>query len=203
MPAGDADVNAFSVTHSVTAESSVTPEGVAGKMDGEKPPMTRMEDIKETVESLNHKYGHYFAKIKPWREFFQLSKPHGEVKTRLWRNLIDFQMNYALIFLLGMIFTIVLDPKCLVVILSLVLIWVLFLKKNDNPEWHLSVGGLELGKSQRWLVLVTLTGLILFCVVGQALFSVAVCYTGLVVVHGILHPLPEDLHIPNDDDDMI
>ncbi|CAK9097943.1 PRA1 family protein F2 [Durusdinium trenchii] len=64
-------------------------------------------------------------------------------------NLSHFQINYAVVFLLQM----------------------LFLKKNDDPNWVVSVGGMPMGKS--------------------VMFSAAFFCSILVLVHGILHPVPE------------
>ena len=64
----------------------------------------------------------------------------------------------------------------------------MFLKKNDDPNWEVSVGGMPLGKpwpqpggitavgfcdfrTQRWMVLSAITAIVLLCVVGQARFA--------------------------------
>eukprot|EP00972_Heterocapsa_arctica_P085462 12595271-Heterocapsa_arctica.AAC.1 len=66
-----------------------------------------------------------------------------------------------------------------------------FLKKNDDPSWQVTVGGVDLGKTQRWMALSAITAIVLLCVVGQVLFSAAFFSTMLVVAHGVLHPVPD------------
>jgi len=176
------------------------PEGVMGKMDGEKPPMNKIEEITQALEPYQQKYGHYLAKIRPWREFVRLSKPEGDIKKRLEANLTHYQINYAVIFLLLMVISIVMNPRCLVVICVLVLVWMGFLKKNDDPNWEVSVGGVPLGKTQRWMVLSAITAIVLLCVVGQVLFSAAFGCACLVLLHGLLHPVEDTLPIPGLDE---
>merc|ERR1719210_1620544 len=122
------------------------PAGLKGTMDGEKPPMNQIEEVKRALEPYQKKYGHYLGKMRSWREFIRLSKPEGDIKRRLEVNLTHYQINYAVIFLVQMISAIVMNPKCLVVICVLVLVWVVFLKKNDDPNWEVSVGGMSLNK---------------------------------------------------------
>ena len=68
----------------------------------------------------------------------------------------------------------------------------MFLKKNDDPNWVVTIGGMELGKlgisapgepekrtsrkirglrTQRWMALSGITAIVLLCVVGQAWLS--------------------------------
>merc|ERR1719321_653860 len=112
----------------------------------------------------------------------------GQHRTRLEANLVHFQMNYAIIFLLLMVISIIMNPKCLAVICVLVMCWMWFLKKNDDPNWQLNIGGVELGKTQRWLGLSGITALVLLSVVGNVIFSAAFACGILVVLHGVLHP---------------
>eukprot|EP00413_Alexandrium_margalefii_P049789 CAMPEP_0204608408 /NCGR_PEP_ID=MMETSP0661-20131031/60295_1 /ASSEMBLY_ACC=CAM_ASM_000606 /TAXON_ID=109239 /ORGANISM="Alexandrium margalefi, Strain AMGDE01CS-322" /LENGTH=197 /DNA_ID=CAMNT_0051619917 /DNA_START=68 /DNA_END=661 /DNA_ORIENTATION=+ len=174
-----------------TDAGSALPDGVAGKMDGEKPPMNHVEEIQKALEPYQKKYGHYLAKLRPWREFLRLSKPEGDIKRRLEANLTHYQINYAIIFLVQMITAIVSNPQCLVVICVLALVWIGFLKKNDDPNWEVNIAGMQLGKTQRWMALGAITAVVLLCVVGQILFSAALFCAMLVLVHGILHPVPE------------
>eukprot|EP00913_Durusdinium_trenchii_P014614 g13713.t1 len=153
------------------------PAGVQGTMDGEKPPLSQMEELRKAIEPFKLKYGHYLTQLRPWREFIRLSKPEGDIQKRLQMNLSHFQINYAVVFL--------------VVICVMAAVWILFLKKNDDPNWVVSVGGMPMGKTQRWMALSGITAIVLLCVVGQVMFSAAFFCSILVLVHGILHPVPE------------
>mmetsp|Transcript_1329 Transcript_1329/g.3278 ORF Transcript_1329/g.3278 Transcript_1329/m.3278 type:complete len:195 (-) Transcript_1329:155-739(-) len=187
----------------IGAASGELPKGVQGTMDGEKPAMNNLEEVKKALEPYKQKYGHYLSKVRSWREFIRISKPEGDIKRRLEVNLTYFQINYAFIFLIQMIVAIVTNPQCLVVICVLATVWVVFLKKNDDPNWEVSVGGMQLGKSQRWMVVTAITAIVLLCVVGQVLFSAAFFCAVCVVIHGILHPIPGDADVDPEQDPMI
>lgn len=168
------------------------PPSVGGSMDGEKPPMTLLEDVKQNLdqqlEPLQRKYGHYLTKLRPWREFARLSRPQGDQVQRLNVNLSHYQINYALIFLALMATSIVMNPKCLLAIAVLVVVWMAFLRKNDDPAWEVQLAGVLLGKTQRWLILCGITSILLLCVVGRILFSAAFCCALLVLAHAVSHP---------------
>jgi len=165
--------------------STPLPADVKGPMDGEKPPMNRMDDLKESLQP----YRHYLEKLRPWREFLRLSKPgSGEAKARLETNLAHYQINYAVIFLAVMVTSIIINPRCVAVICVLALVWMAFLKKNDDPSWEVIIGGVKLGATQRWMSLCLITAIALFCAVGQVIaFAASVCAV-LVLAHGVLHP---------------
>jgi len=179
------------------------PEGLKGTMDGQKPPMSQVEEIKQALEPYQKKYGHYLSKIQPWREFFNLSKPNGDMRQRLEANLTHFQINYAAIFLILMVVSIVINPQCLIVICILALVWMAFLRKNDDPNWQVVVGGFPLNKSHRWMALGTITAIVLLCVVGQIFFSAAFFCAILVLVHGVLHEVPAAGYEQASADEMI
>jgi len=166
-------------------------KNVKGTMDGERPPMSQLEELKLAIEPMKQKYGHYLLQMRPWREFLRLSKPEGDIQARLQANLTHFQINYAVVFALQMVIAITMNPSCLVVICVLALVWLAFLKKNDDPLWEVSVGGMQMGKTQRWMALSACTAIVLLCTVGQLFFSTAFFCAIMVIVHGILHPLPE------------
>jgi len=174
------------------AADASLPSGVQGAMDGEKPPMSQMEEFKQALEPMKQRYGHYLTLLRPWREFLRLGKPEGDIQKRLQTNLMHFQVNYGAIFLVQVIVAIIMNPSCLVVISVCAVVWMAFLKKNDDPNWEVSVGGMQLGKTQRWMALSAITAIVLLCVVGQVFFSAAFFCAILVLVHGILHPVPQE-----------
>lgn len=172
------------------------PPTVTGVMDGERPPVTQVEKMKKKLEPLlnSEKYGHYFSKVRPWcgtGGFLVLSRPQGDTWARLEANLTHYQMNYALIFLALMVASIVINPKCLIVMCVLSLVWMAFLQKNDDPSWEVQVAGMEIGKMQRWMILSMTTAIALLCVVGEVLCSAALLCAALVLAHGVLHAVPD------------
>lgn len=170
--------------------SQPLPEGLKGTMDGQKPPLSQVEELTQGLGSYQKKYGHYLSKMQPWREFCRVSKPNGDMRARLEANLTHYQINYAVIFLVLMTVSIVINPKCLIVICVLAMVWMGFLKKNDDPNWEVVIGGMPLGKTQRWMGLGAITAIVLLCVVGQIIFSATFFCALLVVAHGVLHPIP-------------
>lgn len=179
------------------------PEGLKGTMDGAKPPMSHVEEITQALGPYQKRYGHYLSKMQPWREFCSLSKPNGDMRARLEANLTHYQINYAVIFLILMIISIIINPKCLIVICVLMVVWMAFLKKNDDPNWEVVIGGMPLGKTQRWMALGAITAIVLLCVVGQIVFSAAFACAILVVIHGVMHALPGAAAATTDADEMI
>merc|ERR1719506_2539955 len=121
------------------------------------------------------------------------------MRPRLEANLAHFQMNYAVIVLILMTVSIITNPKSLIVICVLALVWMAFLKKNDDPNWEVVVGGMPLGKTQRWMALGAITSIVLLCVVGQIFFSSAFFCGFLVVAHGVMHAVPGADVAPADD----
>lgn len=187
------DVQKFPETYVDVNLNTRVPAIVNGAMDGikEKPQETKMEQFKRTLEPYKEKYGTYLSKIRPWREFVSLSRPQGDARKRMEGNLTYYQINYAAIFLLLMISSILMNPKCLVVVSVLVLVWMAFLKNNDDPSWQVRIAGLDLGKTQRWAILNVITAIALFCVVGGVFFHAAWLCSLLVLAHCVLHPVPE------------
>jgi hypothetical protein len=174
----------------MAAPMSIGSSSPSGAMDGEKVAMSMLEDVKKAIEPYQKKYGHYLQKMRPWGEFFRIAKPEGDIKRRLDVNLSHYQINYALLFLGQMIIAIVTNPHCLVVIGILAVVWMAFLKKNDDPNWEVNVGGMEIGKTQRWIALSAITAIVLLCFVSQVLFEAAFFCAVLVGAHGVLHPPP-------------
>jgi len=150
------------------------------------------------VSALREKYGRILSKLRPLREFCRFSKPSGDVAQRLVANLAHFQVNYACLVVLVAAAFIVANPKSLVVICILALIWGFLLKKNDDTTWELKVASMRLNRVQLWLLLGAVSAFVLFFVVGNVLTSAAFFCTVLVLAHAGLHPIPESTDIITD-----
>lgn len=165
----------------------------AGGMDGETLPRNKLEEAQKFLEPLQAKYGGYIHMVKPWKSFFMVSKPSGALwKVRLEKNLAHFQFNYAALFAMVFIGAIVMNPRCLVMLIGLAAAWFFFLRKNEDPEWVVEVGGVQLGKTQRWFGMTGISLFIIFIFVGQLIFSVAGMTGALVLAHGVSHPGADD-----------
>merc|ERR1712187_635848 len=107
-----------------------------------------MGPVKETASNM-------IRKAQPWRDFLlPLSIPSAsDGCSRITANLYCFQTNYAILFVLQLVLNIVFHPSALISIVVTAVVWVLFLKKNEDPDWKPQLGGMALGPVQRWLAL--------------------------------------------------
>lgn len=155
--------------------------GAVGSMAMERVP-TSLEPAKERASAL-------LAGARPWKEFIlPLSVPAGsESCGRVTANLYHFQANYAILFMVQLMFAVVLQPTELVTIAVIVILWFLFLKKNGDPDWQVSIGGMQLGAWQRWLVLASITVIVMLIMCGSTIFSAAFFYIIVALVHGVVH----------------
>eukprot|EP00929_Paragymnodinium_shiwhaense_P105988 TRINITY_DN71065_c0_g1_i2.p1 TRINITY_DN71065_c0_g1~~TRINITY_DN71065_c0_g1_i2.p1 ORF type:complete len:282 (-),score=45.55 TRINITY_DN71065_c0_g1_i2:120-878(-) len=124
-----------------------------------------------SLSSARESAGAILQKAKPWREFLMpLSLPKAtDACSRLTANMYCFQSNYAILFVLTAV------------------IWLLFLRKNEDPDWKPKLGGMELGPMQRWLGLLGVTVLVLFVMAGGTILNSALGYVTLAIGHGLLH----------------
>lgn len=192
----------FGNTTDVTAK---LPEGLGGSMDGKKVPMSSLEDLKMKLAPYVQTYSHYLQKMQPWRQFMRLSKPQGDIKQRLETNLATYQVNYAAVVILETLVAIITNVRCLMVMAVMGLVWSVFLKKNEDPNWELKVGGMDLGKTQRSIILGAISAIVLLTVVGQVFFTAAFFGALTVLLHGILHAPPDanDAPVAEEAENMI
>eukprot|EP00747_Dinoflagellata_sp_TGD_P168976 gnl/TRDRNA2_/TRDRNA2_196705_c0_seq1.p1 gnl/TRDRNA2_/TRDRNA2_196705_c0~~gnl/TRDRNA2_/TRDRNA2_196705_c0_seq1.p1 ORF type:complete len:283 (+),score=57.58 gnl/TRDRNA2_/TRDRNA2_196705_c0_seq1:97-945(+) len=168
----------FSDAHGILGSAAA---GVAGDLAAKAVP-TSLVPVKESA-------GRFLSKAQPWREFLlPLSIPTAaEGCSRLTANLYYFQTNYAILFVVQLVITILLQPSALFCIVGTILAWMAFLKKNEDPNWKPVVGGVELGPMQRWLALAVITAILLLCVAGGTIFSAALMFVMGAAVHGVIH----------------
>mmetsp|Transcript_45758 Transcript_45758/g.106246 ORF Transcript_45758/g.106246 Transcript_45758/m.106246 type:complete len:204 (+) Transcript_45758:66-677(+) len=171
------------------------PKGLDGTMDGERPPMSKMEEIKKIFSGVQEKYGHYVSHMKPWREFFTLSKPNNDLQARLRANVVYFQINYMMITAATIVVYIITDVRSVMCIAVMSLIWMAFLKKNEDPNWEVNIGGMPLGKSQRQVVLGCISVIALICASAERVFAALFTAIILVCAHGVLHVIPENAEV--------
>merc|ERR1719409_555455 len=99
-----------------------------------------------SLRPVKEQAGRFLQKAQPWRDFFiPLASPNAnEACSRITANVYHFQTNYAILFVVYLALNILLQPSALFSIAAIVVVWMLFLKKNDDPEWHPTVGGMQL-----------------------------------------------------------
>eukprot|EP00931_Biecheleriopsis_adriatica_P084658 TRINITY_DN585_c0_g1_i1.p1 TRINITY_DN585_c0_g1~~TRINITY_DN585_c0_g1_i1.p1 ORF type:complete len:269 (+),score=61.40 TRINITY_DN585_c0_g1_i1:124-930(+) len=155
-------------------------EKVAGSTGASLP--GSLGPVKDTASS-------FLSKAQPWREFvWPLSVPSAnEGCSRITANIYNFQTNYAILFVVQLVLSIIMEPHALICIIVTVVAWVLFLKKNDDPEWQPKVGGVVLSPMQRWMALAATTALVLLLWVGGAIINAVFMYLLFALAHGLLH----------------
>jgi len=143
---------------------------------------TSLQPMKETTAK-------FLNKAQPWKDFFlPLSiPPAAEGCSRLTANIYNFQTNYAILFVLQLVLSVVMQPSALITMVLTVAVWMLFLKKNDDPEWAPELGGMKLGPIQRWLLLAAVTAIALLFVAGGTILNAALTYLFFAFVHGVVH----------------
>lgn len=146
--------------------------------------------VPTSLQPMKESASQYLQKAQPWKQFFwPLSIPAAaDGCSRITANIYTFQTNYAIGFVLFMAFSILFQPSQMVCIACTVAAWVMFLKKNDDPEWKPSFNGRELGPVQRWLALVFVSMVVLWLGgAGALIINSSLLYMCLVVAHGLLH----------------
>lgn len=158
---------------------------------------TALAAVPTSLQPVKESASQYLQKAQPWKDFFwPLSIPTAaDGCSRVTANIYTFQTNYAIGFVMFMALSILAQPSQLVCIACTVAAWVLFLKKNDDPEWKPTFNGRELGPVQRWLALALVSTVVLWLGgAGALIINSALLYMCLVVVHGLLHDTaPKDL----------
>jgi len=164
----------------LSVAQSVLGEAVKGAANAAVP--TSLQPVKEQA-------GRFLQKAQPWKEFLlPLSVPSAsDGCSRLTANIYNFQTNYAILFVVQLVLAIVLQPSALICVVLTVIVWIFFLKKNDDPDWAPVVGGVPLGPMQRWLLMLACTAIVLLFVAGSAIFNSALLYVMCAFAHGVIH----------------
>jgi len=145
--------------------------------------------VPASLQPVKERAGRFLSNAQPWRDFFiPLAVPSSsDACSRLTANIYHFQTNYAILFVVGLVLAIVLQPSALFSVVATVVAWMFFLKKNDDPEWSPVVGGVALGPVQRWLLMCAITAIVLLFVAGPTIFNAAILYLLGALTHGVLH----------------
>jgi len=145
--------------------------------------------VPTSLQPVKERAGLFLSKARPWRNFLcPLSVPSAnEGCSRITANVYHFQANYAILFVATLVLTILLQPSALICIALTVVAWMLFLKKNEDPDWQPAVGGVQLGPMQRWLALACVTALLLLFFVGGTIFNTTLLYMLCAAIHGVVH----------------
>merc|ERR1719161_612405 len=144
------------------------------------------------LQETREKYGKYLKGMKPWMEFLlPISRPgNGEACSRMGKNFFYFQTNYVTLFVCQLLFTVMVTPSSLVCVISMAVVWLLFTKKNEDPDWNPVIMGIALPPTLRMLCLAALTAIVFLVVAGNLLFSTSVFFLLCAGVHAALHTPP-------------
>lgn len=159
----------------------------------EQIPSTSMARAVMLFDKVRPRVDSICASLRPWREFAILAKPEGDIMNRLQVNLRYYKSNYAVGFLSLSVGTVALSPSSLIAVAFLLMIWMKFLDRDEDPEWRVRVRGYELGRPQQWLVLQTLSGVVLLFAVGPHFLHAALVACFFALSHAVMHPSPESL----------
>ena len=78
------------------------------------------------------------------------------------------------------------------------MVWGLFLRKNDDPDWMPEVAGVTLHSAQRWGVMFLATMVIILLVSGSLIFWSSIFFALGAGSHATLHvpPVGDELPLP-------
>lgn len=164
-------------------------QGIVGQAAGGVLAAAATAAVPTSLQPVKESAGRFLQKAQPWREFFlPLSSPNSaDGCSRLTSNVYTYQTNYAILFVILLLFSILMQPSTLFSIGIMVVVWVIFLKKNDDPDWKPQLGGVPLGPMQRWLLLAAITAIVLLCLTGSTIFNSLFVFVTFVFVHGLVH----------------
>lgn len=150
------------------------------------------DPVSDALENVKPHFNSMHSSTRPFQEFCVLAKPDGDGFKRLQLNLRHYRSNYTMGFFALSSASVLFSPASLVAIVILTAVWMTFLKKkNEDPEWTLQIGSYELSKTKQWIILDTLTGLVLLLAVGRHLVVAALITSIGATGHAVMHPLPE------------
>ncbi|KAK8555997.1 hypothetical protein V6N13_070068 [Hibiscus sabdariffa] len=140
--------------------------------------------FKGTAQSLT-------AIRRPWRDFFDITAvdiptSSSDATTRIAQNLTHFRLNYTIILLVILCFSLIYHPLALVTFFVILLAWFFLYLARDRDEPVVIFGFLIDDRLVlAALVGLTLAGLLLTGVWGNVLAAVAVG-VGSVILHAVL-----------------
>ncbi|KAK8982547.1 hypothetical protein V6N11_046467 [Hibiscus sabdariffa] len=140
--------------------------------------------FKGTAQSLT-------AIRRPWRDFFDITAvdiptSSSDATTRIAQNLTHFRLNYTIILLVILCFSLIYHPLALVTFFVILLAWFFLYLARDRDEPVVIFGFLIDDRLVlAALVGLTLAGLLLTGVWGNVLAAVAVG-VGFVILHAVL-----------------
>lgn len=173
---------------------------------GDRSSPTRMTHIASVWDKCKPHLDSIRSSLRPWSEFAVLAKPQGDAMKRLQVNLRYYRSNYAVGWLSLSIVTVAVSPSSIIAVAILIMIWMKFIEREEDMEWRVSIGGYELGRSQRWAILQIFSCLVLLFTVGKHFLHAALTAGFFSMAHAVLRPSPDALvdamdSIENGEDD--
>lgn len=174
--------------------------GIMGQVAGNALAAVGTAAVPTSLQPVKEATGKFLQKAQPWREFcLPLTSPNSsDGCSRLTSNIYTYQTNYAILFVMYLMISILLQPSALVSLAVIIVVWVVFLKKNDDPDWKPVVGGVTLGPMQRWLALAAITAIFLLMIAGSTILNSALVFALLIFCHGVVHDTSSKAQEPGD-----
>merc|ERR1719341_4229 len=95
----------------------------------------------DAKSAATEQWNKHIGGLRSWADFvwpMRCSCDSGFSGAR--QNVVYFQTNYSFIFLVNLAFSIIMNPSSLVCSCALGIAWVIFIRKNSDPEWSVVVG---------------------------------------------------------------
>lgn len=170
------------------------PGGLDGAMDGEIIPKNKLEELQMFIQPFKERYGHHATNLRGLKEFGAMSLPSKDnAQSRIMKNIPYFQVNYAATFSIAFFVSILIDPTKLIILGVMGAAWYFFMQKNEDENWNLNIGGVELGKSQRMMAMGALTLILVLFLLGQLVFSLVGGIGALCVGHALCNHATDNI----------
>lgn len=141
--------------------------------------------------------------MRSWKEFvWPLQKPadSAQAVSNITKNLNYFQTNYMLLFLLYLCYNILNSFWTLALLCIIVGGWILFLRKNEDPNWEVIVAGISFTPNMRYMSMLILTLLLILFVCGNVIFSSCMIFGLFAAAHASIKCPPQ---LEEDDGSMV
>ncbi|EOA33062.1 hypothetical protein CARUB_v10016395mg [Capsella rubella] len=143
----------------------------------------------ESISRAKHRIVAGLATRRPWRDMFDfhsMGLPHGvsDALSRVKTNLAYFRMNYAIVVLIVIFFSLIWHPTSLIVFTVLVFVWIFLYFLRDEP---LKVFRYQIDDRTVLIVLAVIT-IVLLLLTNATFNIIGALVTGavLVLIHAMV-----------------
>jgi len=151
------------------------------------------QGLSNAKQQASEQWHQHFGSLQGWKLFLWPMRCNCKGGLSAAKeNIVHFQTNYSFLFLGYLCFSLIFNPSSLVTICVLALSWVLFLRKNDDPEWKMMIAGIPIGPTQRWVLMCVISIIAILVFIGQIIFSACVVFAIVALLHSCMHIPPSE-----------